>query len=97
MIKLTFERWGGTVFKCICGYEKLTKYYYIYMDKLQGTYVYNLIYDICYSLISGGLVKLNRAICRNFEKQQIYTVFFYINYYVIALFLVSILENVGIH
>ena len=59
------------------------------MNKLQGIYMYNLIDDIY-------LVKLKRSICRNFEKQQIYT-FFYINYYVVAQFLVSILENVGIH
>ena len=37
---------GGTVFKCICGYAKLVKYYYIYLDKLQGIYMYNLIYYI---------------------------------------------------
>ena len=56
---------GGTVFKCICRYEKLAKYYYIYMNKLQGIYMYNLIYDICYSLIS---VRLGEAKTLNMPK-----------------------------
>ena len=57
MIKLSFERCGGTVFKCICGYAKLVKYYYMYLDKLERIYIYNLIYDTCYSLTSVGFGK----------------------------------------
>ena len=56
---------GGTVFKCICGYAKLVKYYYMYLDKLEGIYMYNLIYDICYSLTS---VRFGKAKTCNMPK-----------------------------
>ena len=55
--KIELLKIGGTVFKCICRNDKFVKYYYniIYMNTLQGIYMYILIYDICYSLNSVGL------------------------------------------
>ena len=66
---------GGTVFKCICGYENwpnIIIFTWISYRKSKCI-ISSMTYVIVWSL--WGLVKLKREICRNFEKQQIYTFF----------------------